>query len=98
MDNIFEMETSAFAQCTCMAQDSGIILTDFACAHPSVSHDWIFRVRCRAGLTAFVQEFRRMIHDDSVTAVEYVSATLEDMSRWQEAYGSDAQRADSFLQ
>ena len=66
-DNILEIET-ALARCSCMHQDSG--MTDFACSYPSVNHDWIFRVLCRAGLPAFVQNFLRMIYEGSSDAVE----------------------------
>ena len=41
-DNIFEVETTALALVACSRQESGILLTDFAAACPSVNHSWIF--------------------------------------------------------
>ena len=55
-DNIFEIETSALAQCTCMLLDSGILSTDFARACPSVHHRSIFRVLDKADLPLFIQK------------------------------------------
>ena len=43
-DNIFEVETTALAHVTCATCDSGILLTVFAAAYPSVSRFWIFHV------------------------------------------------------
>ena len=37
-DKICEIETVAIAHRACSADDSGILLTDFACAHSSVDH------------------------------------------------------------
>ena len=42
--NIFEIETTAFAHVAFAPQESGILLTDFAAAYPSVNHSWIFHV------------------------------------------------------
>ena len=65
-DHIFEIETAAhYAYAT---SDSGILLTDFACAYPSVNHSWIFHVLEKAGLSMFVQQFLRMFYNNSVTA------------------------------
>ena len=36
--NIFEIETTALAHVACAPQESGILLTDFDAAHPSVNH------------------------------------------------------------
>ena len=41
-DNIFEVETTALAHVACATRESGILLTDFAAANPSVNHSWIF--------------------------------------------------------
>ena len=46
-DNIFEIETTALAHVTCAPQGSGILLTNFAAAYPSVNHSWIFSVCAR---------------------------------------------------
>ena len=43
-DNILEIETTALAYVACSPQESGILLTDFAAAYPSVNHSWIFHV------------------------------------------------------
>ena len=43
-ENIFEIETTALADVACATQESGILLTDFAAAYPSVNHSWIFHV------------------------------------------------------
>ena len=52
-DNIFEMETTAFAHDACEASDSGILLNDIACAYPSVNFSWIFDALEKAELLAF---------------------------------------------
>ena len=43
-DNTFEIETTALAHVACAPQESGILLTNFAAAYPSVNHSWIFHV------------------------------------------------------
>ena len=70
-DNMFEIETSALAQCTRMPPDSGILLTDAACACPSVNHWWIFWVLDKASLPAFLQSFLRTIYHDCTNAVTH---------------------------
>ena len=74
-DNIFEMEATALAHFACATRDSGILLTDFACAYPSVNHSWIFHVLEKAELPRFIQQFLRMIHNNSVTDVEIAGKT-----------------------
>ena len=74
-DNIFEIETIAVAHNACTRRDSGILLTDFACAYPSVNHTWIFKVLAKAGLPVFIREFLYMIYSNSVTDVEFASKT-----------------------
>ena len=49
-DSIFEIETTALAHVACAPQDSGVLLTDFAAAYPSVNHSWIFSVLENTGL------------------------------------------------
>ena len=49
-DNIFEIETTALAHVACAPQESGVLLTDFAAAYPSVNHSWIFSVIENTGL------------------------------------------------
>ena len=43
-DNIFEIETTALAHVVCAPQESGVLVTDFAAAYPSVNHSWILSV------------------------------------------------------
>ena len=49
-DNVFEMETAAFAHRACFLNVCGVLLTDFSCADPSVDHRWILTVLQRAHL------------------------------------------------
>ena len=70
-DRIFEIETAALAQCTCMLEDSGKLLANVASAYPSVHQGWIFWVLAKAGLPAFLHCFLEKIYDDSTTAVEH---------------------------
>ena len=37
-DNIYEIEMAALAHVACAPQESGILLTDFAAAYPSVNY------------------------------------------------------------
>ena len=67
-DNIFEIETTA------LAQESGILLTDFAAAYPSVNHSWIFSVLENTGLPGSLCRFLRSIFWDSITHVEFAGA------------------------
>ena len=70
--NIFEIETTALAHVACAPQESGILLTDFAAACPSVNHSWIFSVLENTGLPSFLCRFLRSIYSDSITHVEFV--------------------------
>ena len=56
-DNIFEIETTALAHVACAPQESGVLLTDFAAACPSVNHSWIFSVIENSGLPALSLSF-----------------------------------------
>ena len=56
-DNIFEIETTPLAHVACAPQESGVLLTDFAAAYPSVNHSWIFSVIENTGLPAFLCRF-----------------------------------------
>ena len=73
-DNIFEIETNALAHVACAPQESGILLTDFAAAYPSVNHSWIFSVLENTGLPDFLCRFLRSIYSDSITHVEFAGA------------------------
>ena len=73
-DNIFEIETTALAHVACAPQDSGVLLTDFAAAYPSVNHSWIFSVLENTGLPGFLCRFLRSIYRDSTTHVEFAGA------------------------
>ena len=66
-DNIFEIETTALAHVACAPQESGVLLSDFAAAYPSVNHSWIFSVIENTGLAAFLCRFLRSIERDSIT-------------------------------
>ena len=73
-DDIFEIETTALAHVACAPQDSGVILTDFAAAYPSVNHSWIFSVIENTGLPGFLCRFQRSIDSDSITHMEFAGA------------------------
>ena len=60
-DNIFEIESTALAHVACAPQDSGVLLTDFAVAYPTVNHSWIFSVLEHTGLPDFLCRFLRSI-------------------------------------
>ena len=70
-DNVFEIETAALAHRTCMFEETGILLTDFACANSSVNHGWMFRLLAKAGLPPFLQSFLSKIYVDSTTSLEH---------------------------
>ena len=70
-DNILEVEKTALAHVTCATRDSGILLTDFACAYHCVNHVWIFHVLEKAELSVFIRQFLRMIYSNSMTEVEF---------------------------
>ena len=74
-DIIFEIETTALAHVACAPRESGILLTGFAAAYPSVNHSWIFRVLERAELPEFICRFLRRICYDSTTHVEFAGTT-----------------------
>ena len=74
-DNIFEIETTAFAHVACAPQESGILLTDFAAACPSVNHSWIFHVLEKTELPEFICRFLRRIYYDITTRVEFAGMT-----------------------
>ena len=74
-DNIFEIETAALAHVACAPQESGILLTDFAAAYPSVKHSWIRSVTEKTDLPDFIGRFLRSIYHDSITHVEFAGTT-----------------------
>ena len=78
-DNIFEIETTALAHVACSPQESGVLLTDFAAAYPSVNHSWIFSVIENSGLPAFLCRFLQRIYRDSITHVEFTGAAREEV-------------------
>ena len=73
-DNIFEIETTALAHVACAPQESGVLLTDFAAAYPSVNHSWIFSVLENTRLPSFLCRFLRSIYSDNITHVEFAGA------------------------
>ena len=73
-DKIFEIETTALAHVACAPQESGVLLTNFAAACPSVNHSQIFSVIEKIGLPDFLCRFLRSIYYDSITHVELAGA------------------------
>ena len=67
--HLIEIETTALAHVACAPQDSGVLLTEFAAAYPSVNHSWIFSVLEHTGLPDFLCGFLRSIERDSITHV-----------------------------
>ena len=74
-DNIFEIETTALAHVACAPQESGVLLTDFAAAYPSVNHSWILSVLEKTVLLGFICRCLRSMYNDSTTHVEFAGAT-----------------------
>ena len=72
--NILQIVTIALAHVACAPQESGVLLTNFAAAHPNVNHSWIFSVIENTGLPAFLSRFLRNIYRDSITHVEFAGA------------------------
>ena len=60
-DNIFEIETTAPAHVACVPQESGILMTDFAAAYPSINHSWVLSVIEKTDLLDFICRFLRGI-------------------------------------
>ena len=73
-DNIFEIETTALVHVVCTPQESGVLLTDFAAAYPSVNHSWIFSVLENTRLPGFLCRFLQSIYRNSTTHVEFAGA------------------------
>ena len=73
-DNIFETETTALAHVACASQESGVLLTGFSAAYPSVNHSWIFSAIENTGLLAFLCRFLRSVYRDSIAHVEFAGA------------------------
>ena len=59
---------------SCAPRESGILLTNFAAAYPSVNHSWIFHVLVKK-LPEFICRFLRRIYYDSPTHVEFAGTT-----------------------
>ena len=70
-----QVETTALAHVACAPHESGILLTDFAAAYPSVNHSWIFHVLEKAELPEFICRFLRVIYCNSTTHVEFTGRT-----------------------
>ena len=74
--NIFEIDTAALAHVACAPQESGILLTVFAAAYPSVNHAWIFHVLEKTELPEFICRFvRRILLRQHCTHVEFAGMT-----------------------
>ena len=93
-DNIFEVETTALAHVACSPQESGILLTNFAAAYPSVNHSWIFHVLEKA---EFICRFLRMIYCNSTTQIEF-AGTSRGLFLMARASDKVVRRAASYLQ
>ena len=74
-DHIFEVETTALAHVACATRDSGILVTDFAAAYPSVNHSWIFHVLEKAEVPGFSCRFLRVIYCNGMMEVEFARKT-----------------------
>ena len=90
--NIFEIETTALAHVACAPQESGILLTDFAAACPSVNHYWIFSVLENTELPYFIYRFLRSFFSDSTTR----GIPGNDLGTIPESQGVRQQRVVSF--
>ena len=73
-DNIFQIETTALAYVACAPQESGILLTDFAAAYPSVDPGSSLCSRT-LNCPVFICRILRSIYRDSITHVEFAGAT-----------------------
>ena len=73
-DNICGIGTTALAHVACAPQESGVLLTDFPAAYPSVNHSWIFSVIEKTELADFRCRFLRSTCRDSITHVEFAGA------------------------
>ena len=96
-DKIFEVETTSLAHVACSPQESGILLADFAAAHPSVNHSWIFHVLEKAEMPDFICRFLRMIYCNSTTHVEFAGRTGGQFP-WPVASDKVVRRMDSYSQ
>ena len=96
-DNIFEVDTTALAHVACSPQESGILLTEFAAAYPSVNHSWIFHFLAKAELPEFICRFLRMIYCNSTTQVEF-AGTSRGLFLMARASDKVVRRAASHLQ
>ena len=81
-DKIFEIGTAALAHVACAPSESGILLTDFAAAYPSVNDSWIFHVLEKTELPEFICRFLRRIDYDSTTRVEFAGMTRGQFLTW----------------
>ena len=98
-DNIFEIETTALAHVACAPQESGVLLTDFAAAYPSVNHSWIFSVIENTGLPAFLCRFSaKYLQGQHHTRGIRGSRPRTINSLWSKVYDRVVQRVVSFLQ
>ena len=68
---MFEVETTALAHVACATRDSGNLVTDIACAYPSVNHSWSSTFLKRQNLPVCIRQFSRLIYNNSMTEVEF---------------------------
>ena len=96
-DNIFEIETTALAHVACAPQESGVLLTDFAAAYPSVNHSWILLCDREDRAAWFylplpAKYLQRQHHTRGIRG-----SRTEDNSLWPEVQDKAVQRAAFFL-
>ena len=97
-DNIFGIETITLAHVACAPQDSGVLLTDFAAAYPSVNHFWIFSVLENTGLPDFLCRFFTKHLQGQHHTHGICREQNEDNSLWPQEYDKAALRVAFFLQ
>ena len=75
VSEVFEIETAALAHVAWAPQESGVLLTDFAAAYPSVKHSWILSVVEKTDLPEFIRRFLRDIYRDKNTHIEFAGTS-----------------------
>ena len=75
---------SPFVNALVCPRQSDILLTDFACANPCVTHCWMFRVvdLTKQFFILSLQSFFQMIYDETITAFEF-AGKVKGIFRWQ---------------
>ena len=84
--NMSRLKTTAMAHVACAPQESGILLTDFAAAYPSVNHSWIFHVLDKAELPRFNLSILAVNTDVDFAEAAQQAASY---SQWRSTLSSD---------